>query len=116
MGMLMRESLAAYRGSLFEGLRLEVDDVFSPQEPLDVGVATDGPAVSVAVAVENVDTSRRVEGAADLDGNGRATATISSLEAGVYRVTARDPDESGIKPVTDLVVVGDDASVGRAAA
>jgi phosphoglycolate phosphatase-like HAD superfamily hydrolase len=116
MGVLTRKSLAAYRGSPFEGFRLEVDDIVSPGEPLEVGVVTGGPAVSVAVAVENVDTNQRVEGAADLDDDGRGTLMIGPLEAGVYRVTARDPDESGIKPVTDLLVVGDDVSAERAAA
>jgi hypothetical protein len=115
MGLVTRKSLGAYRGSPFDGFRLEVEDLLPPGEPVAVAAETAGPALRVAFTMENVDTGRRVEVHADLDDEGRATAVLPPAEAGVYRVTVSDPDNVGLKPVTDLVMVADDAAADRIA-
>jgi pimeloyl-ACP methyl ester carboxylesterase len=114
MGVLTREPLGAYRASPFDGFRLEVDDLTAPGDTLDVGVATGGPAPAAVVTVANADTGAQQEQVIDLDDDGRGRAAFPPLPAGVYRVTVGDPDGMA-RPVTDLVVVGDDAT-GDAAA
>lgn len=109
-GVLTWQSLALYRGSPADGFRLEVDDVVPPGEPVEVTLATGGPVLNVAVAAENVDTGATVEAAGRLGSDGRATVQLPPLPPGVYRVAGRDADGVGLKPVHDLVVVGDDAS------
>ena len=113
MGVLSRKSLVAYKATAFDGFRLEVDELVAPEAPLDVRIATEGPAPQVRVAVEDVDTGVRVEQDVALqDGAGRAT--FAPLPAGVHRVTVSDP-AGYAAPVSDLVVVGDDASAEAAA-
>lgn len=115
MGVLTREPLGAFRSSPFEGFRLEVDDVVEPAQPLDVAFATGGPAPSAVVTVENADTGVRLPTqTAELDDEGRGRVTFAPLPPGVYRVTVGD-EEDMLRPVTDLVVVGDDDSAERAA-
>lgn len=115
MGLLTRRSLAPYKGSPFDGFRLEIDDVVPPGEAVPVAAVTGGPAIRVAIAAENVDTGERVEAVADLDGDGRGAVTLPPLVAGIYRVTAWDPDGTGLKPVTDLMMVADEATAEQAA-
>lgn len=112
MGVLTREPLGAYRASPFDGFRLEVDDVVAPNQPLDVGVATGGPAPRVVVTVADADTDEVWQETSELDGDGRGRVTFAPLRPGVYRVTVAD-DEGLARPVNDIVVVGDDASAAR---
>jgi pimeloyl-ACP methyl ester carboxylesterase len=114
MGVLTREPLGAFRASPFDGFRLEVEDVVAPDQPLEVSFETGGPAPRAVVTVENVDTDTRLpQQTAELDDDGRGRVTFTPLPPGIYRVTVGD-DEDMVRPVTDLVVVGDDASAERA--
>lgn len=107
-GLLTWESLAAYKGSPVDGFRLEVDDVVAPGQELEVTLATSGPVLNVSVEAENVDTGERAGGTGRLGSDGRATVELAPLAPGVYRITGRDADGVGLKPVTDIVVVGDE--------
>jgi pimeloyl-ACP methyl ester carboxylesterase len=110
MGILTRKSLAAYKGNPYDGFRLEAPEIVVPGQELEITAATDGPAIRIAAALENVDTGAKQEVLAEIGDDGRATATFPGQPAGVYRVTVRDPDGTGLKPVSDLLVAGDDAS------
>ncbi|MDP9388510.1 MAG: hypothetical protein M3Q48_11525 [Actinomycetota bacterium] len=114
-GLLTWEPLALYRGSPADGFRLEVDDVLPPGEPLEVTLATAGPVLNVAVESENVDTGARLGSTGRLGSDGRATVTLPPLTPGVYRISGRDADGVGLKPVHDLVVVADEPSAEREA-
>lgn len=114
MGVLTREPLGAFRASPFDGFRLEVDDVVAPDQPLEIAFATEGPAPRAVVTVEDADTGVCLpEETAELDDEGRGRVTFAPLAPGIYRVTVGD-DEGMVRPVTDLIVVGDDASADRA--
>ena len=51
MGVLSRQSLGAFRGSPFDGFRLDVDDLTAPGQPFEVGVETGGPVPAAVVSV-----------------------------------------------------------------
>lgn len=114
MGVLTREPLGAFRASPFDGFRLELDDVVPPGAPIEVGMATGGPAPQAVVSVEDVDTGVTHEETVQLDDDGRGRATLPPLPPGIHRVTVSD-GEGMARPVTDLLVVGDDTSAERAA-
>ena len=108
-GLLTWKPLGAYRGSPFDGLRLEVDDVISPLQPVEVGIATAAPILNVGVLLENVDTGDRFERRGEVT-EGLAKLVLSPIPAGLYRISARDLDGTGVKPVHDLLVVSDDGT------
>jgi pimeloyl-ACP methyl ester carboxylesterase len=108
-GLLTWKPLGAYRGSPFDGLRLEVDDVIPPLEPVEVGVATAAPILNVGVLLENVDTGDRFQGRGEVT-EGQANLTLPPTPAGLYRISAQDLDSTGVKPVHDLILVSDDAT------
>jgi hypothetical protein len=108
-GLLTWKPLGPYRGSPFDGLRLEVDDVLSPLEPVDVRIATAAPILNVGVLLENVDTGDRFERRGEVT-EGQANLTLSPVPAGLYRISARDLDGTGVKPVHNLLLVSDDAT------
>ena len=114
-GLLTWQSLALYKGSPADGFRLEVDDVVPPGEPVEVALSTSGPVLNVVVEAENVDSGARVQTPGRLGSDGRATVDLPPLPAGVYRVSGRDADGVGLKPVNDLVVVGDEPAAEREA-
>src|SRR4029453_2141807 len=84
-GLLTWKPLGAYRGSPFDGLRLEVDDVIPPLEPVEVGVATAAPILNVGVLLENVDTGDRFQGRGEVT-EGQANLTLPPTPAGLYRI------------------------------
>ncbi|MGH9180490.1 MAG: lipase/acyltransferase domain-containing protein, partial [Acidimicrobiales bacterium] len=114
-GVLTWQSLAIYKGSPADGFRLEADDIVPPGEPLELILATSGPVLNVAAEAENVDTGQRVGAAGRLGSDGRATVRLPPLDPGVYRISGRDTDGVGLKPVHDLVVVADEVVAEREA-
>ena len=114
-GVLTWQPLTLYKGSPSDGFRLEVDDVLPPGEPVEVTLATSGPALNVLVEAENVDTGARVEAPGRLGSDGRATVQLPPLPPGIYRISGRDADGAGLKPVNDLIVVGDEATAEQEA-
>ena len=84
-----------------------------PGNPLDVTVATGGPAPWAIVSVEDVDTGVAIDQTIELNDDGEGFATFVRLRPGVYRVTVSDEDGMTL-PVTDLVAVGDDATAEAA--
>ena len=113
MGVLTREPLGAFRASPFDGFRLEVEDVVAPDQPLEVGVVTGGPAPTALVTVADADTDEVRQERIELDGEGRGRVEFAPTRPGVYRVTVAD-GEGMARPVNDIVVVGDDTSAERA--
>jgi hypothetical protein len=81
----------------------------SPSEPVEVGIATAAPILNVGVLLENVDTGDRFERRGEVT-EGLAKLVLSPIPAGLYRISARDLDGTGVKPVHDLLVVSDDAT------
>jgi len=78
-------------------------------EPVEVGIATAAPILNVGVLLENVDTGERFEQRGDVT-EGRANLTLPPTPAGLYRITARDLDGTGVKSVHDLILIADDAT------
>jgi pimeloyl-ACP methyl ester carboxylesterase len=108
-GLLTWKPLGPYRGSPFDGLRLEVDDVIPSLEPVEVGIATAAPILNVGVLLENLDTGDRFERRGEVT-EGQAKLVLPPIPAGLYRITAQDLDNTGVKPVHDLLLVSDDAT------
>ncbi len=114
-GLLTWEPLTEHKGSPFDGFRLTVDDLLVPGEPFDVEVATAAPILDVGVVVENVDTAERSEVAGSIGVDGTAHVTIPPQQPGIYRITAEDRDQTGVRSVQDLVVVADETVAERVA-
>lgn len=110
VGVLSRPAdLGQFKMSPLEGLSLEVADVLTTAEPVEVAAWTAGSADRVRLRVQDVDT-RRVVRRRTLErrGSGPFRVTLPPLPAGVYRVHAEPPgDSTGPRPVTDLVTVID---------
>jgi pimeloyl-ACP methyl ester carboxylesterase len=106
MGVLTEEDAATYRAVPGAGFSLEVEDIFTAGEPVDVVVRTAGAAPEARVTLHNADTGARQMQTAKLDGDGRAQLTFSPPPSGIYRVSVADTDGMS-EPVTDVVVVGD---------
>lgn len=114
MGILseMPAAEVSFRGDPLDGFSLEVDDLAAPTEPLEVRVSTQSPAPRALVSATDVDTGATTTITIPLvDGEG--AGTLAPLPPGIYRVTVGD-EEDMTRPVTDLVVVADDATMEEA--
>jgi len=108
IGVLSARPTSTFRGGT-SGYGLEIDDLFSVDEPVSATITTDDPSRPVDAVVDDAATGRAVlEAHLIADGDGAFRASWPPLPPGDYRLTVTPPDsDSEQAPAHALFVVAE---------
>jgi hypothetical protein len=104
------DDLAAFRDAMpTTGLGLDLDDMYSPDEPVTVRITPERPvSPPLVIEVENLETNTVVHRTLRLHDDGSHQLELNPLPWATYRLKAFGA--GSVEPVTDLFVVLSDDS------